>query len=185
MEQTMNVPGYIAINRDFAHTVLPDRGLIQRPGGVRMVRGYGVLVPGQTTNVSFNGSDLIPCRFDASRAFRPDGLREQEAVVNEYIAHFHRGVDVRPDDRIVLLEPIEVTANGRFLGGLSGWGGAVTGLTYQEFKPPGVKLITADDTTQLLTQTLAITLGQRVLVLVWAEVSDGTVVFHTDRKSVV
>lgn len=47
------------------------------------------------------GSNLIPCWFDSSRAFRPEELAQQTTVADEYRIQFPHDVVIDQDDVIV------------------------------------------------------------------------------------
>jgi len=162
-------------NRQHALDSLPDRIVVSRPGSITIDK-HGITVPGALVYPTWQGSTIIPCRFDASRSFRPDALRTQEVVANEHTLHVPNGLDIRPDDRIVLLQPVEIGTIGTFAAGLTGWGGPTSGATFQALGAGGVRLTFADTTTELLVQTVGTGLsGKKLLIESWAEVYTGTV----------
>ena len=168
----MSLETYIDYNRQAVQ--YPDRVLITRPGAGGTVSTSGVYTPSVIENLTYNGSIYIPVRLDPSRAFRPDHLREQEVTVNEYLLHLPKGFDLRPDDQITLLQPERLSVNDHFLEGLTGWSGPTVGITYQEVKAPGVRLV-FEDTTPLLQQEVASGLdGEIIRVIAWVEVSEGS-----------
>lgn len=48
----------------------------------------------------YQGSPLIPCRFEIARAFRPDQLKEQVITIDEYTVTLPFDMPVETDDVI-------------------------------------------------------------------------------------
>lgn len=96
---------------DTQHTVLIQRARVLRDllvdtctitpklGTSPTVSG-GILHPGTVSNRQYNGSANIPCRFDLSRAFRPDRLKFQITEVDEYNLELPHDMVVEPSDII-------------------------------------------------------------------------------------
>ena len=180
---------HVELARQFALNVMPDKVLVERPSQPDYVDRYGQANrPYQDTNyITFDGSDVISCRFDNSRAFRPDRLRDQETVINEHYIHFPGGVDVRASDKIYLLSPSTAITNSDFSNGLTGWAATIVGGSTQVSRPPGVALEYDNLSDVLLSQssTIDLEVDTYVEAEAYVEVISGSIRFNTPLGNIV
>lgn len=81
--------------------LLPDTCNIQPMGGTNVVVTDGILTQTDAPLRTYEDSTAIPCRFDISRAFRPDKLKAQTVVVDEYNLELPFDVIIDPSDTII------------------------------------------------------------------------------------
>jgi len=130
--------------------------------------------------VQYNGSIYIPCRFDGSRAFRPESLKFQELNANEHVLELPPHIDVRPNDKLTLVQPIEYAIDGDFYYGLDNWTFVPLPVTDEaEHRPPGVWLNVTDVTSYLAQSFPALEIGSYATTEVVAELRSGTLRLNT------
>ena len=81
--------------------LLPDVCQIQPMTGTNLVVEDGILSQTAAPLRTYEDSVDIPCRFDISRAFRPDKLKAQTVVVDEYNLELPYDVIIDPSDTII------------------------------------------------------------------------------------
>lgn len=95
----MDTTHTVAIQRTrVLRDLLVDRCTITPKLGASPSISGGILTPGSVTARQYNGSASIPCRFDLSRAFRPDRLKFQVTEVDEYNLELPWNMVVEPSD---------------------------------------------------------------------------------------
>lgn len=101
--------------------LLPDRCEVETISGTPSVDPMGVHTI-QKIKITRNGSTLIPCRIDESRAFRPEQLPNQEINANEYVLTLPRDIYVKPNDKVLITRGSQThTFEVRKITSLSEW----------------------------------------------------------------
>lgn len=90
------------IARFIERHILPDVCQLYPAAITGTMLPEGVLQPTPTTARQYKGSANIPCRADLSRAFRPEKLKAQPIVVDEYNLELPRDVVIDASDRVVV-----------------------------------------------------------------------------------
>ena len=84
------------------------------------------------TYKTWRGIIAIPCRYDGSRAFRPDEVDVQVAVVTEYNLHLPHDLDINEDDNVIFIAGGDIEIfEIRKLKRLSDWSYTVEALILQ------------------------------------------------------
>lgn len=83
--------------------LMPDRcQIMPGVGGNVTIDDSGVLHTDDPIPREWRGVTDIPCRFDLSRAFRPDKLKQQATMVDEFNLELPFDVTVEPGDKILI-----------------------------------------------------------------------------------
>ncbi len=85
--------------------LLPDVCQIFPKSGDNMQVVGGILISDDPVAREYNGSDIIPCRIDLSRAFRPDKLKVQATEVDEYNLELPFDMLVEATDLVHITNP--------------------------------------------------------------------------------
>lgn len=82
-------------------SLMPDTcQLFPSRGTDIVIDDAGIVTQTPSVAKTWRGLTDIPCRVDVSRAFRPDALSNQTAVVDEYNLQLPYDVDVHEDDLV-------------------------------------------------------------------------------------
>lgn len=93
----------VSIRERYISSLMPDTCQIipSKGSGITFTDG-GIPVQTSPTAKLWRGISNIPCRADTSRAFRPDSLVSQTAVVDEYNLQLPYDVDVDENDKVII-----------------------------------------------------------------------------------
>ena len=102
----MNLLKQVAMQRKrIILDLLPDTCKIYPKVGANPHIVKGVLTSDPPVARQYKGSEIIPCRSDLSRAFRPDKLKMQATEVDEYNLELPADCIVEPSDLVHLTNP--------------------------------------------------------------------------------
>lgn len=101
---TTHINKQVAIIRErYISSLMPDTCQIVPSKGTSITfTDGGIPVQTDATAKLWRGISNIPCRADTSRAFRPDSLASQTAVVDEYNLQLPFDTSVDENDKVII-----------------------------------------------------------------------------------